>query len=54
MFDDEYATGDISRCVSTQSSEIRKQGEAIGIVEVGYPEPVPSQSGEPFLPRSGT
>jgi DNA-binding NarL/FixJ family response regulator/signal transduction histidine kinase len=49
VFDDEYATGDFGACVATQSSEIRKQGEAIGFVEVGYREPVPAE--EPFLPE---
>ena len=49
VLDDEYATGDFDNCAATQSSEIRKQGEAIGFVEVGYREAVPGQGGEPFL-----
>ncbi|MDR3670524.1 MAG: hybrid sensor histidine kinase/response regulator transcription factor [Holophaga sp.] len=50
VFDDEYATGDFGACAATQSSEIRKQGEAIGFVEVGYRDPLPVLE-EPFLPE---
>ncbi len=51
VFDDEYATGDFSACRATQSSEIKKQGEAMGWVEVGYREPVPGESDAAFLPE---
>jgi DNA-binding NarL/FixJ family response regulator/signal transduction histidine kinase len=51
VFDDEYGVGEFSNCVATQSSEIRKQGEAIGFVEVGYREFVAAMGDEPFLPE---
>ena len=44
-----YQTGDLGRCQSVQSSEVRANGTIYGCVEVGYTEPFTAASEGPFL-----